>query len=131
MVSTISFIQANLQRSYAASGILTRVIGVRGIDFGLVQEPPHRDGCIGGLNIAGYTLYSARGKDRPRACILGRNMDMWELQGFSSRDLVGVLVKYQEDRVDKRLLVCSAYLPYDSEDPHPPDKGIGGPRKIL
>jgi hypothetical protein len=74
---------------------------------------------IEGLNIPGYTLYSARGKDRPTACILGRDMDIWELSDFSSMDLVAVLVKYQEDVADRRLVVCSAYLPYDSEDPPP------------
>jgi len=39
MVSTISFIQANLQHSIAASGILTRTVGVKGIDTALVKEP--------------------------------------------------------------------------------------------
>ena len=38
MVSTISFIQANLQHSTAASGILTRIVGVKGTDVALVQE---------------------------------------------------------------------------------------------
>ena len=36
MVSTISFIQANLQHSTAASGILTRVVGGKGIDMALI-----------------------------------------------------------------------------------------------
>jgi len=39
MVSTISFIQANLQHSIAASGILTRTVGIKEIDLALVQEP--------------------------------------------------------------------------------------------
>jgi len=38
MVSTISFIQANLQHSITASGILTRTVGIKGIDMALVQE---------------------------------------------------------------------------------------------
>ena len=42
VVSTISFIQANLQHSIAASGILTRTVGVKGIDMVLVQEPWYR-----------------------------------------------------------------------------------------
>jgi hypothetical protein len=71
------------------------------------------------LNIPGYTLYSVRRKDRPRACILGRGMNIWELPGFSCRDLVAVLVRYDEDRAERRLVICSAYLPYDSEDPPP------------
>ena len=39
MVSTISFIQANVQHSIAASGVLTRTVGIRGIDMAEVQEP--------------------------------------------------------------------------------------------
>jgi len=97
MVSTISFIQANLQHSIAASGILTRTVGVKGIDIVLVQEPWYREDCIRGLNIPGYTLYSARGKERPTACILARNMNAWVLLGFSCRDLVAILIKYTED----------------------------------
>jgi len=33
MVSTISFIQANLQHSIAASRIITRTVSVKGIDM--------------------------------------------------------------------------------------------------
>jgi hypothetical protein len=39
------------------------------------------------------------------------------LTGFSSRDLVAGLTNYNEEEVERRLVVCSAYLPYDSEDP--------------
>jgi hypothetical protein len=117
MVSTISFIQANLQHSIAASGIFTRTVGIKGIDMALVQELWYCKDCIRGLNIPGYTLYSAGGKDRPSACILARNKNVWVLPGFSCRDLVAVLVKYIEDGTERRLVVCSAYLPYDSKDP--------------
>jgi len=72
------------------------------------------------LNIPGYTLYSAGGKDRHRACLIARNMNAW-VPGFSSRDLVAVLVKYNEDGADRRLVVSSAYLPLDSEE-SPPSK---------
>ena len=59
MVSTIIFIRANLQHSIAASGILTRTVGTEGIDMALVHEPWYHEDCIRGLNIPGYTLYSA------------------------------------------------------------------------
>jgi hypothetical protein len=85
----------------------------------LIQELWYREACIRGLNIPGYTLYSAGGKERPRACILARDMNIWGLPRFSCRDLVAVLVKYNEDGVERRLLVSSVYLPYDSEDPPP------------
>jgi hypothetical protein len=50
-----------------------------------------------------------------------RNETAWMLSGFSCRDLVAVLIKYNEEGAERRLVVCSAYLPYDSEDP-PPSK---------
>ena len=39
------------------------------------------------------------------------------LPGFSCRDLVAVLVKYYEEGAERGMVVCSAYLPYDSEEP--------------
>ena len=39
MVSTISFIQANLQHSIPASRILTRTLDVKGFHMALLQEP--------------------------------------------------------------------------------------------
>jgi len=94
-------------------------MGVKGIDMALVQEPWYHEDCIRGLNIPGYTLYSAGGKERPRASILARNMNAWGLPGFSCRDLVAILIKYIADGAERRLVVCSAYLPCDSEDPTP------------
>jgi hypothetical protein len=46
-------------------------------------------------------------------------MNAWVLPGFSCRDLVAVLIKYIEDCAERLLVVCSAHLPYDSEDPAP------------
>jgi hypothetical protein len=46
-------------------------------------------------------------------------MNIWVLPGFSCRDLVAVIVKYVEDGAERRLVVCSAYLPFDSEEPPP------------
>ena len=41
------------------------------------------------------------------------------LPGFSYRDLVEVLIKFNGERAERRLVICSAYIPYDSEDPPP------------
>jgi hypothetical protein len=97
MVSTISFIQANLQHSIAASRVISRAVSVKGIDMALIQGPWYREGCIKGLNIPGYTLFSVSETDRPSACILTRNETAWMLPGFSCRDLVAVLIKYNEE----------------------------------
>jgi hypothetical protein len=119
MVSTISFIQANQQHSIATSRIITRTVSVKGIDMALILEPWYHEVCTGCMYITGYTLYSAGGEDRPRACILARNVNTWVLPGFSCRDLVAVLVKYVEDGAKRQLVICSTYLSYDSEYPPP------------
>jgi hypothetical protein len=49
-----------------------------------------------GLNIPGYTLFCGSGIDRPTTYNLARNMNIWMLLGFSSRDLVVVLIIYNE-----------------------------------
>jgi len=77
----------------------------------LIQEPRYHEGCIMGLNIPGYTLSSVGGIDRDTVCVLARNMTTRTLLGFSCRDLVEVLINYIEDRAERRLVVCSAYLP--------------------
>ena len=74
----------------------------------LIQEPWYRESYIRGLNIPGYTLFSASGIDRPRACILMRNETALMLPGFSCRDLVAVLIKYNDKGAEQRLVVCSA-----------------------
>jgi len=38
VVSTISFIQTNLQHGIAASRILTRTVSIKGIDIALIQD---------------------------------------------------------------------------------------------
>jgi len=115
----ITIIQANLQHSIAASRVLNRSVNVQGIDMALIQEPWYCKDRIRGLNTPGYT---AGGIDRPRACILARNMTIGMLPGFSCRDLVAVLINYNEDGAERRLVLCSAYLPYDAKDPPHPRK---------
>jgi hypothetical protein len=43
-------------------------------------------------------------------------MNIWRLTGFSSRDLVAVLINYNDGEAERRMVVCSAYLIYDSKD---------------
>ena len=116
-VSTISFIQAKLQHSIATSRVLTRTVGVIGVDMALKQELWYQEGRIMGLNIPGHILLSVGGIDRRRACILARNMNIWMLLGVSCRDLVAVIINYNEDEAERRLVVCSVYLFYDSKNP--------------
>ena len=70
MVSALSFIQAKLQHSITASSVISRIISFKGIEMALIQESCYREGHIRGLNISGYTLFSASRTGRPSACIL-------------------------------------------------------------
>jgi hypothetical protein len=89
---------------------------VKGIDMALIQDQWAREGLIMGLNIPGYTLFCGNGTDRLRTCILTRNMNIWTLPVFSFRDMVAVQIKYYEGEAERSLVVCSAYLPFDSEN---------------
>jgi hypothetical protein len=110
-VSTIALIQTNLQHSIVASRVLSRTVSVEGKDMALIQEPWYREGHIRSLNIPGYTLFSAGGIDRPRACILTRNESAWILPGFSSRGLIAVPVKHNEDGAERRLVLFPHICP--------------------
>jgi hypothetical protein len=63
-VSSVSFLQANLQHSIAASSVLSRTMVVKGIHMALIQEPWIREGRIMGLNIPGYTRFCGSRTDR-------------------------------------------------------------------
>jgi hypothetical protein len=87
----------------------------------LIQEPWYCENCIRDLNIPGYTLHSAGGTDKPMACVLARVASSWMLPELSGRDLVAFMVRYLEDGMEMRVVVCYAYLPCDSKD-SPPSK---------
>ena len=119
-----------MQNIIAASGILTRTVGVKRMDIASMQEPWYHENRIRGLNIPGYALYSARGNEKPRASILARNLNAWVLPGFPCRDLVAILIKYIEDGAERRLVACSAYLSYDSEN-LPPSREMEEPVRYF
>jgi hypothetical protein len=93
----------------------------------LIQEPWYREGRIMGLNISGYIMFSGSGIDRPRAYTSARNMNIWMLPEFSSRDLVTVLRNYNDGEAERRLSALPA-LRFRTPSP---DKGVGGTRELL
>jgi len=108
-----------MQHNIRASSVLAKTVSVKGLYMALIQDSWYREGFIRGLNIPGYTLFSASRIGRPRACILTRNETSSMLPGFFCRDLIAVLIKYNDDGAERWLVLCSAYTPYDSEDPSP------------
>jgi hypothetical protein len=108
------FEQPTTLRSIAASRVYNRTVVANGIDTAMIQEPWYTEGRIMGLNIPGYSYFlfclSGIGVYRPRARILARNTNTWRLTGFSSRDLVAILINYNAGEAERRLVVCSASL---------------------
>jgi len=93
MVSTLSFIQANLKHSIAAFSFNCRTVSVKGIDMTLIQEPWYREGSIRGLKNTVYTLFSANETDIRRAFSLMRNETSWMLPSFSCWNKLTILIK--------------------------------------
>lgn len=77
VMRTISFIHAIQRYNIAASKILTKTVVVEGINMALIQEQWCREDRIMGLNISGYTLFSASGIHRLRVCFLVRTVNSW------------------------------------------------------
>jgi hypothetical protein len=92
------------------------------IDTALIQEPwVYGDRIRGLCNIRG-TLFSAGPGIAPRSCIFVRNtVHVFPLPELCSRD-VTVMVTYTRGSKSE-LIVTSAYLPYDSDEP-PRSKGL-------
>jgi hypothetical protein len=104
MVSSISFVQAKIQHSIAASSVLSRTVAVKGINIVLIQKPLIREGRIMGLSIPRYNLFYGSGTDRPRTCILAKNRNIRMLPGLSFRDLVAVQLKYDEGEEERSIV---------------------------
>jgi len=117
VICNTSSIQANRQHNITASRVLSRTVSVKGIGMALIEKPWFCEGRIRGPKIPGHPLFSTRGIDRSKSCILKRIKTTWMLPGLSCRDLVAILIKYNEDGAERWLDVCCAYLPYYSKDP--------------
>ncbi|XP_046142510.1 uncharacterized protein LOC123987985 [Osmia bicornis bicornis] len=94
-------------------------------NIALIQEPWIHKECVGGLNTGCGSLYYDATSTRPRACIfVKKEIAALKLNEFCTADLSAVKVKLNLGGNTSELMVCSAYLPYDSVDP-PPTRGFG------
>jgi hypothetical protein len=89
-------------------------------DVALIQEPLLYNGQVRGLTNSGWTVYSAIPEGNVRSCIYVRNhINALPLREFCSRDTTTVRMTYTSDGGHEELIVTSAYLPYDSDEPVP------------
>lgn len=115
MASRVSFLQANLQHSKAASFVLGRACDLEKIDVAFIQEPwISGNGRISGLgNCSGKILSHSTGT-KPRACLLIRsNIKSFLLTGFCTSDVVTAQVTIPVGENSVELTICSAYFPGD------------------
>jgi len=95
-------------------GLQGRLNWTWGVPYYLFKRP-----CNTALLHLGFSrTVSVKGVE-PIDCVPTRNETAWILPGFSCRDLVSILIKHNGEGAERRLVVCSAYLPYDSENPLP------------
>ncbi|XP_046145681.1 uncharacterized protein LOC123988998 [Osmia bicornis bicornis] len=89
-------------------------------DIALIQEPWIHKERVGGLNTGCGSLHYDATSTRPRACIfVKKEIAALKLNEFCTADLSAVKVKLNLGGNKSELVVCSAYLPYDSEEPPP------------
>jgi hypothetical protein len=81
-------------------------------------------GRIRGLTSKRGTVYSAAPENNARSCIYVRNqINDLPLLEFCSRYATTVRITYTYGGVCEEIIVASAYLPYDSDEP-PPTKEV-------
>jgi hypothetical protein len=94
------------------------------VDIALIQEPWVYKGQVRGLTNSGGTLYIVAPGKNSRSCIYIRNhINALPLLEFCSMDATTVRITYTYGGVNRELVVSSAYLPYDSDEP-PPSKEV-------
>lgn len=100
--------------------LLARELNSQKYDIALIQEPYLYRGQIQGLGKTGGTIFNHRVAN-VRTCVYVRNgIDAIPLHSFCSRDLTTVRIINRNGEGGRTLIVASAYLPYESEEPASP-----------
>jgi splicing factor 45 len=88
------------------------------MDIALIQEPWVYKGQVRGLNISGGTIYAVAPGKNSRSCIYIRNhINALPLLEFCSRAATTVRIIYMYEGGNRELVVTSAYLTHDSDEP--------------
>jgi hypothetical protein len=89
----------------------------------LIQELWIYRGQVRGLTNSGGTIYSVAPQNNSRSCIYIRyHLNALPLLEFCYRDATMVRVTYTYGGGSKELIVTSAYVPYDADEPQPTRK---------
>jgi hypothetical protein len=127
----MKFAQINLHHSKAAMAVRRQQLAEGLADVALIQEPWIYRGQIRGLTNSGGTIFSVAPEGNARSCIYTRNqINALPLLELCSRDVTKVRMTYICGGRWEELIVASAYLPYDSDEP-PPNQGSEGRHRLL
>ncbi|XP_031781099.1 uncharacterized protein LOC116416494 [Nasonia vitripennis] len=96
-----------------ASAILLRNLTVAHTGIGLIQDPWVVKGAIRGLGNLLLVCFRNPKEQRPRACIAVKGVNVLPLLDFATGDLMAVQTELEDVG---RVVIASAYLPYDSTD---------------
>nr|XP_034194956.1 uncharacterized protein LOC117611138 [Osmia lignaria] len=89
-------------------------------DIALIQEPWLIQGQIGGLDLKQGSIFHEDLETGSRACVYTkRGLGATKLAEFCTRDQAAVLFPAVVGGRGANLVVCSTYLPHDSEGPRP------------
>lgn len=120
-MADLQILQINLQHSTSATSLIGRQMAMGHTDITLIQEPWVHRGNVKGLDGAGI-IYCCPNTN-PRACIcVSKQLNAQLIPEFCFRDLVAIRTCLVKDGRKMNLVVCSAYLPYDSPNPPPTEE---------
>jgi hypothetical protein len=110
----IKFIQINLHHTKRATANLCQQLAEEKEGIALIQEPWIYRGQIRGLTNSWGAIYSAAPGNIARSCIHVRNhINVLPLLQFCSRDATMVTITYIYGGSCEKMIVASAYIPYD------------------
>ncbi|XP_077280435.1 uncharacterized protein LOC143907492 [Temnothorax americanus] len=110
-------VQINLNHCEAATEDLMLLMTEKNVDVALVQEPWLAKDRVRGLRTKEYTLLHSQTAGKKRTCIVAkRSLKLTLLTQYSTNDLT---VATCESQGNTKLLLASAYMPYDEAEPPP------------
>lgn len=114
-VGKLRVVQINLHHSRAATDDLLLFMAEENIDVALIQEPWLSGAAIQGLRSKHYELLYTNKEGKLRSCILvSKKLNFLVSYRFSTCDLT---VAVCDRKNEPKLILASAYLPYEEEDP--------------
>lgn len=120
MSIVLEFFQINLHKAYAPTTELNNIVRNKDSFIALVQEPVTRSGMIKGLNrVKGNVIHAGSNETIRAVLYCSKNLNIHPLYHLSSRDLAVAMLTIKKDSIDKNVIICSSYFPYDSID-NPP-----------